>query len=218
MLYNINFPLFLIWSCVSTIHSLLKHFLVVSQSINETFILFVDFFFLFQIANDENGSYFNYSKNVCKKTVGHLKRITSLIDKMIEGCSIRDWNVKMMKLNLSNEECRKYFTLTKYRMQSYMCYMLTSPETKYTLYFSLDKFDHNRLLFQVSISSRFSKSHQLHPLLHLNDFLLYQRYFSKTISLLTRQSISSNTFSTLFYDEITNWKCEWGSFHDKICY
>lgn len=134
----------------------------------------------------------------------HYPRYLGLLDQQIlqlvprtndvlKDCAFRDFETEEIENAVNASECSSIFTIQRYRMQGYMCYLFQLNKHNTFSFHSLAFALHEqRLLYKLAIDYPLNKGHVVAPILHLDELADVDRIFMKEL-------FPSNTTNELFY-------------------
>lgn len=105
------------------------------------------------------------------------------VGEIVERCAFRDPLSDQIIVSLNSTECYQLFSVERYRMSSFMCYLFHSNKQQNfsfnALAFSLNE---PKLLYNLAIKGRLTAGHAVAPLVHLDELADMDRIYMKEIS------------------------------------
>ena len=98
---------------------------------------------------------------------------------VLSGCLYRDPQSLAIKNESRGSDCLKYFNVTKYIMQGYVCYMFSViNHSPYTVTDVASSMSRRRLLFELVLNQPFDLGYRSLPILHYSEFPYDERAFA----------------------------------------
>lgn len=118
------------------------------------------------------------------KTVGELFHQLPEPDKVLAECSYRNFSTDSVVILNETNECLQIFTVKRYRMQTFVCYMMSADYIlEYNLHLSLFSMDNPGLIFSFTINPPLNEGHNIFPLVHYDEMPNDDRMYN--IELIT---------------------------------
>lgn len=108
-----------------------------------------------------------------------IKRSPPAIN-ILQSCSYRNFTQNSMYHQMNSEMCANIFQITRYKMQSYLCYRfeIDSP-SQYSYHTLVNSLYSPRQLFTMTINSPLNGAKVIYPILHVNSYPDADRAFNR---------------------------------------
>lgn len=113
------------------------------------------------------------------KSSGELFSLVPSVKSMLKACRFKDASKDQLVQVSDGQECARLFSITRFRMQSYMCYMLDLKKTEYDFYLVTHSLVDPRFLYSVVINEPLNFGHSIFPLIHFEDRPSDDRIFTQ---------------------------------------
>lgn len=114
------------------------------------------------------------------KSAGELFAATPKVEDMAKDCLFRDTVTDELVQVTDGAKCAGIFSIKKFRMQSYMCYMLDfSLQKEYDVYAVTHSLVDPRFLYSVTVNEPLDFGHSIIPLIHFEEIPNDDRVFTE---------------------------------------
>lgn len=104
------------------------------------------------------------------------------VDEVLKKCAFRNFELDVLLKEDNSTNCARIFNIRRYRMQGYMCYLLSFNRTSsYSFYSVTHSLHHQRRLFSLTVNRPLDDGHAVYPLIHFSDFPYDDRIFNQEL-------------------------------------
>lgn len=122
-------------------------------------------------------------------TIEDFFDLTPTTESLVSSCLYRDGKTTHVLTLSTSADCLQYFYISKYIMQSYICYLVApTDETLYSFGQIASSMKKRRLLYQLTVNFPFNRGVRALPILHYSGYPLDARAFAKDILPSANQS------------------------------